>query len=61
MRALLLAPFTEQAIAELVAAGVDVVHEDWLETGTMQDPGRTRRPSFTGWGQRRSGRRGFSV
>ena len=34
----MLAPFTEQAIAELVAAGVDVVHEDWLETGTMQDP-----------------------
>ncbi len=34
----MLVPFTEQAIAELVAAGVDVVNEDWLETGTMQDP-----------------------
>ena len=38
MRALLLAPFSEQAIAELVAAGVEVVHEDWLQTGTLQDP-----------------------
>ena len=38
MRALVLAPFSAPAIAELQAAGVDVVHEDWLETGTMQDP-----------------------
>ena len=38
MRALLLAPFSDQAIAELVAAGVEVVHEDWLQTGTLQDP-----------------------
>ena len=38
VRALLLAPFSEQAIAELVAAGVEVVHEDWLQTGTLQDP-----------------------
>ena len=38
MRALLLAPFSEQAIAELVAAGIEVVHEDWLQTGTLQDP-----------------------
>ena len=38
MRALLLAPFSEPAIVELVAAGVEVVHEDWLQTGTLQDP-----------------------
>ena len=38
MRALLLAPYSEQAIAELVAAGIEVVHEDWLQTGTLQDP-----------------------
>ena len=38
MRALVLAPFSAPEIAELQAAGVDVVHEDWLETGTLQDP-----------------------
>ncbi len=34
----MLAPFSAPAIAELQAAGIDVVHEDWLETGTIQDP-----------------------
>ena len=34
----MLAPFSAPEIAELQAAGVDVVHEDWLETGTLQDP-----------------------
>lgn len=38
MRVLVLAPFSTPAIAELQAAGVEVVHEDWLETGTLQDP-----------------------
>ena len=38
MRVLVLAPFSAPAIAELHAAGVEVVHEDWLQTGTLQDP-----------------------
>lgn len=38
MRALVLAPFSAPAIAELQAAGVEVVHEDWLKTRTLQDP-----------------------
>lgn len=38
MRALVLAPFSEPVIADLHAAGVEVVHEDWLQTGILQDP-----------------------
>ena len=38
MRVLVLAPFSSSAIAKLQAKGVEVVHENWLQTGTLQDP-----------------------
>ena len=38
MRVLVLAPFSSSAIAKLQAKGVEVVYEDWLQTGTLQDP-----------------------
>ncbi len=38
VRVLILAPFSGEGVAELSRAGVDAVHESWLDTGVMQDP-----------------------
>ncbi len=38
MRALILAPFSEQSISDLKAAGIDTVHNSWLESEELQDP-----------------------
>jgi phosphoglycerate dehydrogenase-like enzyme len=38
MRALILAPFAEESLTKLKNAGIDAVHESWLETGELQDP-----------------------
>jgi D-3-phosphoglycerate dehydrogenase len=37
MRALILAPFSDDRLARLRRRG-DVVHESWLDTGRLQDP-----------------------
>lgn len=38
MRALILAPFAEESLIELENAGIDTVHESWLETDELKDP-----------------------
>ncbi len=38
MRALILAPFTDQALKELNENGIETVHESWLESEELQDP-----------------------
>jgi D-3-phosphoglycerate dehydrogenase len=38
MRVLILAPFAEHILAELHDAGVETVHENWLDSGELQDP-----------------------
>ena len=38
MRALILAPFAEESLIELKNAGIDTVHESWLETDELKDP-----------------------
>jgi D-3-phosphoglycerate dehydrogenase len=38
MRVLILAPFAEESLARLTAAGITPVHESWLESGELQDP-----------------------
>jgi phosphoglycerate dehydrogenase-like enzyme len=38
MRVLILAPFAEESLARLKRAGIMPVHENWLESGELQDP-----------------------
>ncbi|MDA0232054.1 MAG: NAD(P)-dependent oxidoreductase [Chloroflexi bacterium] len=38
MRALILAPFAEASLSELKNAGIEPVHESWLESGDLHDP-----------------------
>ena len=38
MRALILAPFAIESLTELNNAGIETVHESWLDTGELQDP-----------------------
>ena len=38
MRVLILAPFAEESLARLQAAGITAVHENWLDSGDLQDP-----------------------
>ena len=38
MRALILAPFAEESLAALRDAGIETVHESWLESGELRDP-----------------------
>lgn len=38
MRALILAPFAQQSLLELNAAGISTVHESWLDSNELQDP-----------------------
>jgi D-3-phosphoglycerate dehydrogenase len=38
MRALILAPFAQESLAALREAGIEPVHESWLDAGELQDP-----------------------
>ena len=38
MKALILAPFTSEALGRLKQAGLDVIYESWLDTGKLYDP-----------------------
>lgn len=38
MHALILAPFSIESLVELEHAGIDTIHESWLETDKLQDP-----------------------
>lgn len=38
MRALILAPFAQESLDTLAAAGFECTHENWLDSGDLQDP-----------------------